>query len=187
LSLWSPPYTNSLCSTFQISCPMSSLRSFIQRIRPGPRLIDPFRNEFVFYGEGLLAPRPTPKLEAHPLSFVRGYLFNIFAANLQCWRPSLPSAIRGRPMLWWQGDPLVKLTRLLTMQYLPASYYFFTLRPKYSPHKYPRSLKIIDHVQHHMKLEEDIDLYIFYTDRLCGLVVTVLDSRSRGPGFDSRR
>jgi hypothetical protein len=27
----------------------------MQKIRPGPRLIDPFRNEFVFYGEGLLA------------------------------------------------------------------------------------------------------------------------------------
>jgi hypothetical protein len=44
---------------------------------------DPFRNEFVFYGEGLLAPSPTPKLEDHPLSFVRDCLFNIFAANLQ--------------------------------------------------------------------------------------------------------
>jgi hypothetical protein len=39
--------------------------------------IDPFHNEFVFYGEGLLAPRPTPKLEDHPLSFIRGCLFNI--------------------------------------------------------------------------------------------------------------
>jgi hypothetical protein len=27
--------------------------------------------------------RPTQKLEDHPLSFVRGCLFNIFAANLQ--------------------------------------------------------------------------------------------------------
>jgi hypothetical protein len=31
----------------------------------------------------LLAPRPTPKLEDHPLSFVRCCSFNIFAANLQ--------------------------------------------------------------------------------------------------------
>jgi hypothetical protein len=46
-------------------------------------LPSPFRNEFVFYGEGLLAPRPTPKLEDHPLSSVRCCLFNIFAANLQ--------------------------------------------------------------------------------------------------------
>jgi hypothetical protein len=29
-----------------------------------------------FYGEGLLTPRPTPKLEGHPLSSVRDCLFN---------------------------------------------------------------------------------------------------------------
>jgi hypothetical protein len=48
-----------------------------------------FRNRFIFYGEGLLAPRPTPKLEDHPLSSVRGCLFNVFAANFHYWRPSL--------------------------------------------------------------------------------------------------
>jgi len=36
----------------------------------------------VFYGKELLAPRPTTKLEDHPLSAVRYCLFNIFAANL---------------------------------------------------------------------------------------------------------
>jgi hypothetical protein len=45
------------------------------------------RNIFVtglfFKCEGLLAPRPTPKLEDHSMSFVRGCLFNIFPANLQ--------------------------------------------------------------------------------------------------------
>jgi hypothetical protein len=35
-----------------------------------------------FYGEELLTPRPTPKLEGHPLFSVRDCLFNIFAANL---------------------------------------------------------------------------------------------------------
>jgi len=35
-----------------------------------------------FYGEGLLAPRPTPKLEDHPSSDVRGCLFNLFTATL---------------------------------------------------------------------------------------------------------
>jgi hypothetical protein len=45
-----------------------------------------------FYGEGLLAPRPIPKLEDHSLSFVRGCLFNIFAANLQLEAvPSIPN------------------------------------------------------------------------------------------------
>jgi hypothetical protein len=42
-------------------------RSFIQGIRPGPRLLMVFRNKLIFYGE-LLAPHPTPKLEDHPLS-----------------------------------------------------------------------------------------------------------------------
>jgi hypothetical protein len=37
-----------------------SLRSFIQRIRPGPRLHVIFRHKLIFYGEELLAPRPTP-------------------------------------------------------------------------------------------------------------------------------
>ena len=41
-----------------------------------------FRNYTSFYGEELLAPRPTPKLEDHPLSAVRDCLFNIFAAIL---------------------------------------------------------------------------------------------------------
>jgi hypothetical protein len=36
-----------------------------------------------FFGEELLAPRPTPKLEEHPLSAVRDCLFNIIAATLQ--------------------------------------------------------------------------------------------------------
>jgi len=31
----------------------------------------------------LIAPRSTPKLEDHPLSAVREYLFNIFTATVQ--------------------------------------------------------------------------------------------------------
>jgi hypothetical protein len=51
-----------------------------------------FRNKLIFYGEELLAPRPTPKLEDHRLSAVRDCLFIIFAATLHIWRPSPPSA-----------------------------------------------------------------------------------------------
>jgi hypothetical protein len=50
---------------------------------PGPRLLYDFCNRFIFYYEGLSAPRPTP---IHPLSFVRGCLFNIFTATLYSWR-----------------------------------------------------------------------------------------------------
>jgi hypothetical protein len=35
-----------------------------------------------FYGEELLAPRPTPKLEDYALSAVRDCLFKLFAATL---------------------------------------------------------------------------------------------------------
>jgi hypothetical protein len=44
------------------------------------------RNLVIFYGEELLAPRPTPKLEDHPLSAVRDCLLNVFAATLHIWR-----------------------------------------------------------------------------------------------------
>jgi hypothetical protein len=49
---------------------------------PGPRLLLTFRNRVRVYGEELLAPRPTRKLEDHPLSAVRESFFNIFAATL---------------------------------------------------------------------------------------------------------
>jgi hypothetical protein len=47
------------------------------------------RNIIIFYGEELSAPRPTPKLEDHPLSAVLYYLFIVFAATLHNWRPFL--------------------------------------------------------------------------------------------------
>ena len=48
-----------------------------------------FRDIGTFYGEELLAPRPTHKLEDHHLLAVRDCLFNIFAATLHIWRPFL--------------------------------------------------------------------------------------------------
>jgi hypothetical protein len=62
---------------------------FYQRMSPGPRLCDMFRNMVIFYGEEPLAPRPTPKLEDHPLSAVHDCLFNVFAATLHIRRPFL--------------------------------------------------------------------------------------------------
>jgi hypothetical protein len=77
-----------------------SLMSFIQGICPGPKLLINFRNKLIFYGKEILAPRPTPKLEDHPLSTVSDCLFNIFAATLHIWRPSPPSTTLGRAMPW---------------------------------------------------------------------------------------
>jgi hypothetical protein len=77
-----------------------------QRICPGPRPFVTFHNKLIFYGEELLVPRPTPKLQDHPLSAVHNCLFNIFAATLLIWRLSPPSATWGRVMPWWQGTHL---------------------------------------------------------------------------------
>ena len=69
-------------------------------ISPGPKLsVWTFCNKIRFYGEDLLAPRPTLKLEDHPLSAVRDcVLFSIFAAVLHM---GSRSSIRALP--WWQG------------------------------------------------------------------------------------
>jgi hypothetical protein len=86
LSLGSTLYTNSLHSRNQILCPFLSLGSFVQRSCPGPMLCAFFVTNLFFYGEGLSAPYPTPKLEDHPLSFVHGCIFTILAATLYNWR-----------------------------------------------------------------------------------------------------
>jgi hypothetical protein len=51
--------------------------------------LEVFVTSSFFYSEGLLTPRPTPKLEGHPLLSVHDCLFNTFAANLHIWRPFL--------------------------------------------------------------------------------------------------
>jgi hypothetical protein len=56
-----------------------------------------FRDVLLFYGEELLAPRATPKLEDHSLSAVRDCLFNVFAATFHNWRPFLHSQPEDAP------------------------------------------------------------------------------------------
>jgi hypothetical protein len=63
-----------------------------QGIRPIRGLLWHFVTKLHFYGEGLLAPRPIPKLEDRPLAAVLDCLFHIFAATLHNWRPSSLSA-----------------------------------------------------------------------------------------------
>jgi len=53
-----------------------------QRIIPSSTQVWTFRIKASFYGEELLAPLPTPKLEDHPLPAVRECLCNIFGATL---------------------------------------------------------------------------------------------------------
>jgi hypothetical protein len=73
-----------------------------QRISPGPRQMNPFRNKTRFYCEDLLAFRPTPKLEEHPLCAVRD-CFAIYSQLTSILEAVSPSTIRGCFKLWSQG------------------------------------------------------------------------------------
>jgi hypothetical protein len=65
-----------------------------------------FRNKLIFYSE-LLAPRPTTKLEDHPLSSVRDCLFNIFPPYLEA-VPSIRN-LRTRHAVVSRDPPNMKL------------------------------------------------------------------------------
>jgi hypothetical protein len=61
------------------------------------RLLVIFHNKLIFYGEKLIAQRPTPKLEEHALSAVHDCIFNIFAATLHNWRTHHAMVTRDPP------------------------------------------------------------------------------------------
>jgi len=69
-----------------------------------------------FYGEELLAPRPTPTLEDHLLSTVRECLFNIYSQLPTILEAVPPSATWWRAMPWWQG-PTYRGVDLLILTY----------------------------------------------------------------------
>jgi hypothetical protein len=54
-----------------------------QRISKSPRQTCLFRNKARCYGEELSAPRPTSKLDDHPLLVVRDCLFSIFTVTIE--------------------------------------------------------------------------------------------------------
>ena len=64
------------------------------------------RNKIRIYGEELLAPRPNPKQDEHPLSAVRDCLFNIFESYPPSWRPFLHPKPQDAPCRG-DRDPLI--------------------------------------------------------------------------------
>jgi hypothetical protein len=74
-------------------------------------------NIIMFYGEELLAPRPNPKLEDHPLSAVLDCLLNIFTASLHNWRPFLHPHSEDAPFLI-DIDPLNTLRKSKLTSYV---------------------------------------------------------------------
>ena len=65
----------------QLSCPLS-IPQVLPNYQSRSEAKFTFRNKASFYSEQLSAPRPTPKLEDHPLSAVCDCLFNMLAATL---------------------------------------------------------------------------------------------------------
>ena len=74
-----------------------------QKISRGSRHMYPFRNKASFYGEELMALRPTPKPENHPLLAVRDFIQNIHNYLAYC-RPFLhpqpEDAVTGTHLSW---------------------------------------------------------------------------------------
>jgi hypothetical protein len=54
------------------------------------------RNVILFYGEEFLAPRPTPKLEDHPLSHYPQLLIQYIRSYPPYWKPFLHPQLRTR-------------------------------------------------------------------------------------------
>jgi hypothetical protein len=86
------------------------LLKLYQRISPGPRLFIVFCNMVIFYGEELLAPRPTPKLEDHPLSAsATAYTMYSQLPSISGGRSSIHNlrtrhaVVTGTHLSWWQG------------------------------------------------------------------------------------
>jgi hypothetical protein len=105
----------------KVHVPFPLLRSY-QGISPGPRNMYPFRNKVSFYDEKLSAPRPTPKLEDHPLSAVLHCLFNIFVAALHTGGRSSIRNLRTRHTVVTATQPTtVELIRRVNKSTEPAN------------------------------------------------------------------
>jgi hypothetical protein len=74
-----------------------------------------FGNKASFYGEQLAALCPTPRLEDRPLSAVRNYLFNIFAATFRIGGRSSIHNLRARHWVWYPCET-VRLIKMCLIE-----------------------------------------------------------------------
>jgi hypothetical protein len=82
------------------------------------------RNMVRFYGEELLAPRPTPKLKDHPLTAVRDCLFDIFAATLHIGgRSSIRNLRRRHAVVTYNGLILSYVLKRWALVFSQFSYH----------------------------------------------------------------
>ena len=91
-----PVYTSLLPHTV----PFPLLRSY-QSVSPGLRPFWLFSNMVCFYGEDLLAPRPTPKWRTTPCR-LSATAYSVYSQLPSILEAILPSGTWARPMPWWQ-------------------------------------------------------------------------------------
>ena len=100
-----------------------SLFRLHQNISPGPKLtVGMFRNRIRFYGEQLLAPRPSTKLEDRLLSAVRVCLFNTFESTLH-----IGGRFSIRNLPWWQGPIYCHIYQCACFLFFVFNYYIWPI------------------------------------------------------------
>jgi hypothetical protein len=110
-----------------------------QRISPGPRHFETFRNKLLFYGEDILAPRPNLQAGGPPLvGFSR-----LLIQHIRSYPPYLeafpPSTVSGHTLPWWRGTHLtwislaswaiISLSRMTVPPYGHSDIYLSLLFP----------------------------------------------------------
>jgi hypothetical protein len=63
-----------------------------------------FRNTTGFFDKDFSAFWPTSKLNDHPLSAFRNWLFGLFTSTFHIWRSFFPSETWESAMQWWYGS-----------------------------------------------------------------------------------
>ena len=95
------------------------LRSY-QSSNPGPMQVFTFRKKASFYGEELLAPRPTPKLEGPPLVGCLRLFIQYIRSYPPYRRPSLHPQLEDAP---FRGDRGPLITEYMSPQSQIIVYY----------------------------------------------------------------
>jgi hypothetical protein len=92
---------------YRTSCPYSLAWVIYSKNPSKSEALSEFsKHSYFLWGEAV-SHMPNPQAGDHPLSAVRGCLFNVSAATLQSWWLFPPPATWGRTTLWWQGTHLI--------------------------------------------------------------------------------
>ena len=128
----------------------------------------------MFYREGLLAPRPTPKLENHPLSAVRDCLLNLFAATLLIGGRSSIRNLRTRHAVV-TGTHYIKLTNFYNI----FKQFFKKAIPVFAQVRSLETDNVVDRVQARFQWPFETKSLFFSLRYFCSPINIILNWQSR--------